>query len=138
MPVNDRHFISRIEAFKTKSRTLATEVFQRTGAFAHERVVDLTPFKTGRLMSSWNLSLNAPNFRATEPGRRSEGTARQQALSSTSISSSAKLGNTIHIANGVEYADYVENGTPSTAPRLMMQRAVTETILFIRSGGRLR
>ena len=109
----------------------AEENFQNLAMRAHARVVQLTPFDTGRLMASWNLSVDVPDVRTAPLGQQSYSSAEGMALASSPNALNAKLGQTIYITNAVEYAIYVEDGSPTTRPYKMTAMTVMEVEQFI-------
>ena len=86
-------------------RKIALDVFR--GA------VDRSPVISGLLKGSWNVGVNVEEKQlGAGPGASGKRFAQQIGK--------FKLGDTIVISNPVEYAEYVENGTPKMAPRKML------------------
>lgn len=123
---NVKEFVIGLERFKDRPPAEALRLFREVAKFVHRRVVDLTPVDTGRLRASWNMSIGAANMKTAPMGQRSAADARSWALRTSAMADQAKLGDTIIISNSVEYADYVENGTPSMGGYFMLRQAVAD------------
>lgn len=86
-------------------------------------VVLKTPVDTGRLRGNWLVSIDsvpsAPVEKTDRPGNSTISTGAQELAKVTPFS-------TVFITNNVEYAEFVEEGTPKKAPVKMLARTIEE------------
>jgi len=90
---------------------------------AHRGVVMMTPVDTGRLRANWSVTTNpkASGF---------DWEKKDMSGSATIAEGSAVIGTTkdpwtpISLHNGLEYAEYVNDGTPRTRAVHMVERTV--------------
>ena len=118
-PVPSKSFIPKLRK-RTSEKTLELAQAVWTG------VVERTPVGSGELRASWNLSLGAPNYQTVGAVDSSPGPSGAPLPPPTLPNiQAANLRNARYfVANGKTYAGYVEFGSPTTAPSLMLERAV--------------
>jgi hypothetical protein len=100
-----------------KALRVATEVWDLT--------VDLTPVQSGELRASWNLSQGKPNYTTVGlPGSSSNFASPLPRPSKPNLPE-VDLNDAVYfVTNGKSYASYVEYGSKTNAPRLMLSRAI--------------
>lgn len=88
--------------------------------------VDRSPVASGELRASWNLSVGAPNYETVGDSNRSPGKLSVPLPPPTlpSIQPLPLKNAKYFVANGKEYASFVEYGTVSISPQLMLSRSV--------------
>ena len=110
--------MARPGSFRVDIAKFVEKAGDRADLVVRELALDLftkvkfkTPVDTGRLRAAWGVGVNV-----LPKGGNEAGMALQ----------TAKAGDTIYIANNVEYAVYVEFGTSKMAPRAMVRTTVDE------------
>lgn len=113
--------ISIEELAKKANRKIETVFHEVVQDLAFE-VIKATPWETGFLRASWFPSIN-------DPGKIPDGVTADPS-GSFAISRiaaevvNAKVGDTIYILNGANYAKFVEFGTSRMAPRAFVRGTV--------------
>lgn len=101
----------------TKVQATTAEI----AAFAFQKAIDLTPFVTGRMMSSWRVTQGASSNDYSSEKWGSAGDAAAAAISS-SPTTSFTLGEPIYISNAAPHATYIEFGSPTTEAHYITRR----------------
>lgn len=137
------------KAFKEIDRRLADIVTETASAMFRFLRIDAlnvgsafgSPVLTGRFISSHRISLNFPDY-STEPvnAEDEQYVMPSEAETLTPVVRDYKLGDTIYIANALDYADILEEINPSRkAPRGVYEVTAQFTAVTItnsyRSGG---
>lgn len=114
------------------TRRISFELFRR--------VVSTTPVDTGRLRFGWNMQVGRPDNSVPKPGRypppktpqltgldfrRKKGIRAKNEL--------AGQDPIVYITNGVPYMIFIEEGTDRTAPKKIVQTAVSDINARIRA-----
>ena len=93
-----------------------------------DRIVNNTPYRTGKLRNNWVASRVSPNF----SGERNPDISGTDALSEieTTIKNYKKSdwGESLWLVNKVEYADFIEKGGSGQAPAGMMRRQTLNAV----------
>ena len=88
--------------------------------------VDRTPVGSGELRASWNLSVGSPSYKVvgstdSSPGP-SAATIPSPSMPNIRVPNIGQA--KFYVTNGKSYARYVEYGSKTITPRLMLTRAV--------------
>ncbi len=112
-------FISRIQRRGTQVGDAAVRVVKAIGDAAGTELVRVTPVDTGLARSNWLASINNRRRAVVPPDSAS---ARQASIQA--ITSRLKTGDTLFIANNVDYIAILNTGSSQQAPRGFFQTAV--------------
>ncbi len=118
-PPPTKRFIPRLRMQASKyALDIAKAVWQ--GA------VDRTPVASGELRASWNLSFGAPNYSTVGDATSSPGrsVAPLPPPSMPNLKPVPLRNAKYYVSNGKEYSGYVEYGTVTIPPQMMLDRAV--------------
>lgn len=108
----------------------AVEQLVRKAALVADQVVVLgTPVKTGRARANWIASVNAPEERSDLPNDKTGQAAINQALQTVGR---YRLGQSIFLANNVEYISFLENGSSKQAPNGMVAAAIQAAVRVVK------
>ena len=83
-------------------------------------VVLKSPVDTGRFRHNWNASYGAPNYATTA------GTDQQRGANEAARAATLQLGGVVYLANGLPYAQRLENGYSQQAPAGMVRLSAVE------------
>lgn len=107
-----------VKKTKRKLETVAHEVTMDLA----ETAITRTPVDTGFLRGSWFVSVNDIGAFDGSPDK-----GGQQSVARVSVSiAGTKVGDTIYVLNGANYASYVENGNSRMAPRGFVKSTVND------------
>lgn len=85
-----------------------------------------SPVDTGRFRANWNVSYGVPDYGTTLATNQARATAEaQKALT-------LPVGGVVYMANGLPYAQRLENGWSKQAPVGMVRTTVAEFDAFVR------
>jgi len=128
-----RLFAIDLKKFGEVTRGRAQAIFIKIALELDQRVVMDTPVLTGRARGNWFPSIGLPSnevdFLARDPG----GTKTMVAVKANILS--AKLGQTIWLANNLPYILPLENGYSSKAPQGMVD--INIVAIQMKYGGRI-
>jgi hypothetical protein len=106
------------------------ETVQRHAAFnIFGRIVESNPVDTGYSRSNWNVSLDTPNLTVSPPPTKETG---RNAYAAPNFPENLTTDGTrpIYISNGVDYVQYLEEGSSQQAPsgfiRIAFERVEAE------------
>ncbi len=81
-------------------------------------IIIQSPVDTGRFRNNWNVSLNKPNFSTTESVDKSGSKAISGVKATIQAS---KMSESLHLSNGLPYAQRLEYGWSKQAPSGMVR-----------------
>lgn len=96
---------------------------QQIATFGLEKALQLSPYVSGRFMSSWRVSVGEVSREYEFDKQASEESAAANARSQSAAAiSQISMGVTFYISNASPHAEYVEYGSPTTVPRYITRR----------------
>jgi hypothetical protein len=110
---NDLDTVNRVEFLTEIGTAIFTEAFLNT------------PQRTGHLANEWQVLIGLGEIAEESDGVKTDTIARETAKCSV-------ISDTFQIVNPTSYASYVEFGSPTNFPQLMLTRAVAsvENVVF--------
>ena len=118
---NFAQFETQLVAASRSVETKAADVKALVAVEILERLVALSPVKTGRFKNNWRVALNQPEFAALDGvDKTGERTLRR----GKAKIAQARLEDDIWITNNVNYALYLEEGTEFMEPRWILRRVI--------------
>jgi hypothetical protein len=110
------------EEAQRKLRAQADKAFRALILEAGKRIVIKTPVDTGRARGNWQVSVNVPSVQ--EMAEDAGGNATIMGISHDSRG--VDIDNVVYIVNGVEYIQYLEDGTDKTPAYGMIKVTLEE------------
>lgn len=111
---------SGIKKFKGVLAKRLKEVENKSMEYLWKELYTLTPKDTGAARSSWNISVNTPNYEF-DPSK-----------TNTSISiPQSKINDTLVLATGCPYMSVLNNGWSQQAPKNFIQISILNTKKYI-------
>lgn len=108
-----------------------------TTVLTHQLIVMRTPFKSGRAISNWQVSVGAANVTQIPTyGKnrvRAQRAAIAQGLAELEVKKIAAAGNLVWITNNLPYINRLNNGHSSQAPRGFVNTSIQEVRLRMES-----
>jgi hypothetical protein len=127
-------FAAQLRAFSKKVEKRYRRVVGELAKRLHRKIVRRTPIgEDGSTRASWNLSVDAPDFRTVELGgvtRLSGSEATQVAMETQgSLKGFTRpFHQRLYIANGNRHVSLLEHGSSKKAPRGMVLVSIAEVI----------
>lgn len=94
--------------------------------------IDLTAVDTGRLRNNWQATVNAPGAEQFGPGPSRE--AGQLSSAEAALEQMEPFGVT-YVSNPIEYASFLENGTPRMAAQPMVRPTIAAVETWAQAQG---
>jgi hypothetical protein len=104
-------FIDDVQKFSKKVGLSTGTVVRKLSLDALGGMMRRTPVDTGRLRASWRVSLNSPDTSVAPEGAAGSGggdASGSELADATAKLGAFKLGDSVHISNSLEYAEFVE------------------------------
>lgn len=132
MTTNIKAFERELQALtRTMPRELVTTVHRKLTLDIAKDAILLTPVDTGRLRGGWQVAIGE-----TVQGPTGEDKSGAAALAAAAaVAAQIPAYSKSVIANNVEYAIYVEEGTERMAPRRMLARSIERARQALGGGG---
>lgn len=107
-----------------KIRDRADKAFRLLVLAAHKGIVENTPVDTGRARGNWMISVAAPQWSEQPPDKSEKGTVT--ILREFTKRNSISIDEIAYVVNGVEYIEYLENGTDKFPPFGMVKMTMEQ------------
>lgn len=116
-------FMKQLMGFCDKTEAALTEVPKEVARELRLRIAFRTPILTGRASGSWNASVTTPNFKVKPDTYLNPTSPWTEGIVDVD---SGKLGDTYHVANGLDYIRKLDLGSSRKAPQGMTVISIAE------------
>jgi hypothetical protein len=124
-------FAARMDRVGDQVENNAATVVRRAALAADQVVVLATPVDTGRARANWTTSVGAPTFTNKDPPPDPGGSALAQARE---VIGTWRPGlGSIYISNGVDYVQYLDEGSSAQAPEGMTSQGIAAARQVLRA-----